>query len=196
MTIVVGWRRCGLACVVALLCLVGGARGNEAADASNEAAVAAVWQHRLAGITYYGITTRYACDALAAQVRRILSYLGARNDLKVTASGCPNGPSVPGRSAWVRADFYTLTRAVAHSQDELSARWVAIEIMPQRPGFIAALDCELIDDMKDLILKNFTWRDVQYSARCIPKTQTLGAFSVEGVALQSNSTHQLPGTQP
>jgi hypothetical protein len=40
-------------------------------------------------------------------------------------------------------------------------------------------DCELVQEMKDLITKNFTLRDVQYRADCYPHEVTLDSFAVK-----------------
>jgi hypothetical protein len=44
-------------------------------------------------------------------------------------------------------------------------------------------DCELIEQMKDLISKNFSLRDMQYNTDCVPHEITLDAFDVKGQAL-------------
>jgi len=43
--------------------------------------------------------------------------------------------------------------------------------------------CELIDQMKDLITKNFAMRDLQYRTDCVPYDININGFSVKGMAL-------------
>jgi hypothetical protein len=49
-------------------------------------------------------------------------------------------------------------------------------------------DCELVDQMKDLITKNFSLRDVEYRTRCVPREVSLDSYSVKGQALRAVPT--------
>jgi hypothetical protein len=158
-----------------------------AADTPRTDIVTSAWQHHKVTFSYFGITSLYTCDGLEGQVRQILSHLGARKDVTVRATGCP-GLNTPSRSAWVNADFYTLApSADANGSDAVEARWTSLEVTPQRPSFMGDGDCELIQEMKDLITKNFSLRDVEYRTDCIPNEVTLDAFAVKGQALRAVS---------
>jgi hypothetical protein len=146
--------------------------------------VTGAWQHHHVNFSYYGITALYSCDGLESNVRSILLHLGARKDAKVRANGCPNGPSVPGRTAIVDADFYTLAPA-SDSTETVQAQWVPVIVSPTRPYFMGHGDCELIDEMKDLISKNFSLRDLNYRTDCIPHEVNIDDFSVKAQVLKA-----------
>jgi hypothetical protein len=144
------------------------------------------WQHHTVTFNYFGITSLYTCDGLEDQVRRILLHLGARKDARVDASGCPGPNNVPSRTAWVKADFYTLAPAAdAGGSDTVKARWTAVEVTPRRPDFMGDGDCELIQGMKDLIIKNFSLRDTEYRTSCVPHQVSMDAYAIKGQALRA-----------
>jgi hypothetical protein len=157
-----------------------------AADAPVAAAdiVPGTWQHHQITMSYYGITSQYSCDGLEEHVRGILLHLGARKDAKVNASGCPRGPEIPGHSAWIRIDFYTLQPAdPASAAQTVRAYWAPRELRPQRPYFMGGGDCELVQQMKDLISQSFALRDVTYRTDCVPHEIVLDGYAVSGEAL-------------
>ena len=142
------------------------------------------WQHHKMTVNYFGITSAYSCDALEDRVREILLFLGARKDAKVSAAGCPRGQEVPSHNAWIETDFDTLIPAdSASAAGAVRAYWTPREINPRHPYYMGGGDCELIEQMKDLISKNFSLRDVQYSTDCVPHEITLDGFDVKGQAL-------------
>jgi hypothetical protein len=146
--------------------------------------VSGAWQHHQLTFSYFGFTTLYTCDGLEDQVRRILLHLGARKDVKVSAGGCPGPFSTPSRNALVTLDFYTLAPA-ADASDPVQARWTELELTPHRPGFMGDGDCELVQEMKDLITHNFSLRDVDYRTSCVPHQVTLNGFEFKGQALRA-----------
>jgi hypothetical protein len=154
--------------------------GSPAADV-----VAGTWQHHKVTMNYFGITTLFTCDGLENHVRQILLYLGARQDLKVSATGCPGSVNAPSRTAWVNVDFYSLEPAAnTAAPGTVKASWSALQLNSNHPRFMDAGDCELIQNMKDLALKNFTLRDVDYRTDCVPHDLNLDGFSVKGEALK------------
>jgi hypothetical protein len=46
-------------------------------------------------------------------------------------------------------------------------------------------DCELIQGMKDLIIKNFSLRDIEYRTSCVPHEVSMDAYAVKGQALRA-----------
>jgi hypothetical protein len=156
------------------------------ADTPRTDIVTSAWQHHKVMFSYFGFTSLYTCDGLEDQVRRILLHLGARKDVTVRASGCPGPDNTPSHSAWVDADFYTLVPAAdASGAGAVNARWTPLEVTPRRPSFMGGGDCELIQEMKDLVTKNFSLRDVEYRTDCVPHEVTLDAFAVKGQALKA-----------
>ncbi|HME38499.1 MAG TPA: hypothetical protein VKG63_06010 [Steroidobacteraceae bacterium] len=148
--------------------------------------VSGSWQHRKVTFNYYGITALYTCDGLETHVRQILLHIGARHDINVTATGCPGGSSTPSHNAWVTADFYSLVPAAGPDESgTVKARWSPMMVTPQQPYFMGDGDCELIQEMKDLITQNFTLRDIKYSTECVPRQLYPDAFAVRGQALKA-----------
>ena len=156
----------------------------QTADTPPAGIVASAWQHHKASFNYVGVTTLYSCDGLEGQVGQILRHLGARRDVHVTAHGCPGPSYTPSHTASVDADFYTLAPvAGAAGPGTVDASWTPVEVTPRRPYFMREGDCELIQDMKDFIAKNFSLRDVDYRAECVPRQYTQDSFSIKGQAL-------------
>jgi hypothetical protein len=145
------------------------------------APVTIVWSPRKAEFNYTGNTTLYSCDSLESKVRLILSYLGARGDAKVSATGCPMGPDVPARIAWISAEFAVPT-PVEPGAGGIPARWSRVELTANRPRFMDGGNCDLIEDMKDFVTKNFVIRDLVYTTSCFPHEVSLDPFTVRGEA--------------
>ena len=148
--------------------------------------VTGAWQHRKASFNYFGVTTLYSCDGLEGQVAQLLRHLGARRDVHVSAHGCPGPSYTPSHYVAVDADFYTLAPvAGAQGPDTVAARWTPVEVTTRRPYFISQGDCELIQEMKDFITKNFSLRDVDYRTECVPREYIEDSFSIKGQALKA-----------
>ena len=176
------------ACLGMLAALAGlplGSAAAETAAAPPTEVVTGAWQHHKVTFNYVGFTSLYTCSGLQGQVRQILLHLGARKDLQVSAIGCPGPGDTPSRTAWVHTDFYTLAPAAnTAGSDTVRAQWTSLEVSPRRPSFMGDGDCELVDQMKDLITKNFTLRDVEYRTSCVPNQLYLDSYAVRGQALR------------
>jgi hypothetical protein len=158
----------------------------DAANATSDELVTAAWQHHKVTFNYYGFTAFFTCSGLEDHVRQILVHLGARKDLTVRATGCPGAMDAPSPSAWVNTDFYSLAPAAdAGGSDTVNARWTVLEVTPRRPNFMGDGDCELIQQMKDFISKNFTLRDVQYRTDCVPHEVILDSYAIKAQALRA-----------
>jgi hypothetical protein len=151
--------------------------------------VAGTWQQRHARFTYYGITSLYSCSGLETNIRGLLQHLGARKDMKVNAFGCPHGYDVPSRNAIVDIDFYTLVPSTdADAADAVQARWTPVVVSATQPYFMGRGNCELIDEMKDIISKNFSFRDLNYRTDCVPHQINIDDFGIKGQALKALPT--------
>lgn len=172
---------------IAMLLGLGAGTAAVAADAPTPAqVVSGNWQHHKVRFTYYGITTLYSCSGLESDVKSILLQFGARKDAKVSAQGCPRGPDVPGRNAIVDTDFYTLSPQAGGAADQgVPSYWAQVVMDAHRPYFMSHGQCELIDEMKDLITKNFSLRDLDYQTDCVPHEINLNDFSIKAQVLQA-----------
>jgi hypothetical protein len=168
---------------ILMILAVAGTAGSECAIAAapTDDAVTVTWEHRHATFNYFGTTTAYNCDALASQVGRILMYFGARKNPKVSARGCPL--ERPSHDAWVDADFEVPLPSGDHdATGGVPARWNRVELNARKPAFMDSGDCELIQDLRELVLGNFHLRKLDYSTSCFPHALTLDDFSVTGEA--------------
>ena len=164
--------------------LLAGFSGLSAAETPAADVVSGVWQQHKVTFNYVGYTALFTCDGLELRVRQILVLLGARNDAKVRANGCPGPYNGPSRTAWVTADFHSLAPAAA-AEPGVKAHWAALELTPKRPDFMGDGDCELIQGMKDLITQSFALRDVEYRTSCYPNQISLDGFEVKGQSLKA-----------
>ncbi len=148
--------------------------------------VPGTWVHHNAHFTYWGVTSLYSCDALEDNIRALLVHLGARkDDVKVNARGCPRGPSIPGHNAIIELDFYSLSpSADANAANTVQARWAPVSVSTTHPYFMGPGDCELIDELKDILTKNFSLRDLSYRTDCVPYQEYVNQFSVKAQALK------------
>ena len=175
-----------IAAMAAFLALSALPAASAADDPSaSEPVVAGTWEHHHANFNYYGITALYSCDGLENNIRALLLHLGARKDLVVRARGCPYGSSVPGPYAIVDIDFYTLSpNSDANAVDTVQARWTTVLVSPTHPYFMGHADCELVDQLKDILSKNFSLRDLNYHAYCVPRQLNINDFSIKAQALK------------
>jgi hypothetical protein len=162
---------------------VANAAGGESAGGP---VVSGTWEHRKASFNYFGITSLYSCSGLETDVAALLKHLGARKDLTVRAYGCPYGYNAPGRTAIVDVDFYSLSPSAeaAAAADTVRARWTPVEVSANHPYFIGQGDCELIDEMKDILSRNFSLRDLNYRTDCVPHEVNINDFSVKAEVLK------------
>lgn len=148
--------------------------------------VAGTWVHRHANFTYWGVTALYSCDGLEDNIRSLLVHLGARkDDVKVNARGCPRGPSVPSHNSLIELDFYSLAPSTdANAANTVQARWSPVLVNTTHPYFMGRGDCELVQELKDILSKNFSFRDLDYRTDCVAYQEDPNQFSVKAEALK------------
>jgi hypothetical protein len=155
------------------------------AAAAEPAATPAQWHKQTLKFDYNGFTALYSCDGLEGKVREILLTFGARNDAKVRATGCSEGQSRPSRFAWVTAEFSTLAPAAdAAAADVVKARWTAVQLAPNRPSYMGAGECELVEQMRELLQKGFALRNTEYRTSCVPHQVSLADYGVNTEVLK------------
>ena len=173
--------------VVVLLTVTGWAAAAAAADTGTQAArESAVWTPRELLFIYQGFTTRYSCDGLRDKVRSILLELGAREDLKVTATGCssPGGPdSFPGVRIKMNVLQPAADKNATAGTQSVPSHWKMLDLTPQRDAVSAAGECELIEQVKQSILPLFATRNVEYSSNCLPHQLQIGATRLRAEVL-------------
>ena len=152
-------------------------------------AVQAVWTAKQLQFTYQGFTAHYSCDGLRDRMRQALLTLGARQDLTVTPTGCSGGFGVATPFPGVVAKFSVLTRAKdASTAGAVSAHWRRVDLAERRGDPVdAAGDCELIEQLKTLVLPLFTTRNVEYSSSCIPHQIQVGGTTLRADVLVADA---------
>ena len=96
--------------------------------------VAAVWQPRKVSFYYSSATAIFSCSAIAGRVSSILRAVGARDDLKVTTSGCtesdiPSPPGHPNPGVPISHQDPLSSRAVAPGADTRQQVHVYVRLM-------------------------------------------------------------------
>jgi hypothetical protein len=157
----------------------------ENALATAQAPVATVWQSHKAGFDYIGLTSTYTCDGLESKVRQLLVYLGARKDLKVSANGCGPRDFPMGGIVRVDVEFQTLAVAPDTAATPVHGYWAPLRVAAQRPTFIENGDCELVDQIHHLVTDNFSLRNLDYDAHCMPHDIYMDSFDVRGEVLRA-----------
>jgi hypothetical protein len=147
------------------------------------------WKHRRAEFSYFGQTTLYSCPGLEDKIREILVYLGA-HEPKVSANGCPQ-IDAPSQTAFVSMEFDSLAALDAPAVDATAAAvWTPFSLSAHQPRFMGEGDCELVQDMQDVIEKNFDLHHLDYETRCSPHALSSDDFSVHGEALRLQNSNR------
>ena len=117
---------------------------------------------------------------------------GARPDLKVRADSCDRALDQPtNRSAWVSVEFSALVPAAdPTAPGAVKAVWKGVRLAPNRPFEMGQGECELVEQMGDVLKKGFTLRNLSYRTTCTPHQVTVADYSVSGQSLQPASTLQ------
>jgi len=164
--------------VVALLTVAGWAAAAAADTGTQAARESAVWTPRELLFIYQGFTTRYSCDGLRDKVRSILLELGAREDLKVTATGCfsPGGPDpFPGVRIKMNVLQPAADKNATAGTQSVPSHWKMLDLTPQRDA--------VIEQVKQSILPLFATRNVEYSSSCVPHQLQIGATRLRAQVL-------------
>jgi hypothetical protein len=165
--------------------LASGAALAASAPASDQAGSAAQWRTQTLKFDYSGFTTRYTCDGLEDKVRDILLTFGARKGVKVQATGCSDGRNRPSKFAWVSAEFSSLVPAAdPAAADNVKSEWSRVQLAPNRPSFMGAGECELVEQIRDLLQKGFTLRNADFRTNCVPHQVSVADYAVSAEVLK------------
>jgi hypothetical protein len=152
------------------------------ASSASSAGTMAQWRTQKLKFDYTGFTALYTCDGLEGKVKQILLTFGARKDVTVRATGCNYGSSQPSKFAWVTAEFSALAPlsepAPADAANAVKADWKKVELSPNRPTYMGAGECELVEQMRDLLQKGFALRNTAYRTQCVPHQISVADYSV------------------
>jgi hypothetical protein len=172
--------------VAVLLTVTGWAAAAEADTDAQAARESAVWTPKELTFMYQGFTTTYSCEGLRDKVRSILLELGAREDLKVTETGCSSlgGPDpFPGVRIKMNVLQPAADKNATAATQSVPSHWKMVDLTPQRDALSAAGECELIEQVKQSILPLFATRNVEYSSNCLPHQLQIGATRLRAEVL-------------
>jgi len=184
--------------------------------ADDAGSVAAVWTPKEMRFVYLGFTSKYSCDGLADQMRKVLLLLGARKDLKVSPSGCssPFGRPDPFPGVMIRMNVLepadqaraeksangtgsgdAASGSIA-STASVAAHWKMIDVNSAlaRDPLWQAGQCELLEQVKQSVLPKFRTRSVVYQSTCVPNQLNVGATQLRAEVLMPDNPDA--GTPP
>jgi len=172
--------------LAAALTLIGVPAMAAAADAPapSAEALSAVWTPKEITFVYQGFTAHYSCDGLRDRMREVLLTLGARPDLHVDIYGCSAPAGMPDPFPGVRIKMNVLTPAQAGGTTPagasaadatgVSAAWKKVDVRLDRDPLGQSGSCELLEQIKQKILPQFTTRDVDFASNCVPNQLSAG----------------------
>ena len=180
--------------------------------------VTAVWTPKQLHFVYLGFTAKFSCDGLADRVRSVLLLLGARKDLQVNPSSCsaPFGRPDPFPGVTIKMNVLQPVDASAdqnagssaantagnggQAPQPVPAHWKLVDVNAAlaRDPLWQAGQCELLEQVKQSILPQFSARNVQYTSTCVPNQLTLGATQLKAEMLVPDQPNAAapPATAP
>jgi hypothetical protein len=193
----VSLRGGALAVLAALSC--GAVWADTPAPAQAAGAVTAVWTPKQVRFVYLGFTAKFSCDGLADRVRSVLLLLGARKDLQVSPSSCSTPFGRPDPFPGVTIKMNVLEPADSKAShgagngagtgkppsDTVAAHWKLVDVNAAlaRDPLWQAGQCELLEQIKQTILPQFSARNVEYRSTCVPNQLYLGATQLKAEML-------------
>jgi hypothetical protein len=195
------WRAAlgGLAALAACFSAVA---QNAETNASEKAAEKAVWGVQEIYFHYVGFTTQYSCDALRDRVRTVIAQLGAHESSVVNIAGCVelSGPAknpavrivmahpVPATEANLQSIAQDTKRAeliaamqrksktpLAITTDAFDAERAPVVLSSKAMSpTSSAGDCELLEQLRDRVIKPMGGNVVKDELRCMPYQGTAG----------------------
>ena len=162
--------------------------------------VKAVWQVQEIYLSYFGLTTYYSCDGLRDKVRTMITQLGAAEGSVVNAAGCTelSGPErLPGARIIIATPHAATPEMIeANAKDakrsellaklqrkgkpaletgEFDAVRKVVSLNSKDPtGAGGAGDCELVEHIRDQVVKKMDARVVKDDLHCTPHQGTIG----------------------
>ncbi|HLW23763.1 MAG TPA: hypothetical protein VKT22_05300 [Steroidobacteraceae bacterium] len=159
-----------LGLLAALLTLLPVASGS--AEQSGAATAPGIWQQHKMSFQFIGFTSTYSCDGLADKLRILLLAAGARKDVKSTPGVCARGFGEPDKFARADLLFYTLQPAAPTDSGSVPGIWRPVALSDRSPLELRSGDCELVDQFRAEVLKNFTTRSLVNNTSCIPHQES------------------------
>jgi hypothetical protein len=171
--------------------------------AASSGGESAVWTEKQVRFVYLGFTTKFSCDGLADRVKQVLLLLGARKDLQVSPVPCstPFGRPDPFPGVTVKMNVLEPagTKSGGAAAQTVRAHWKMVDVnqaLAKDPLWQAG-QCELLEQIKQTFLPQFTTRNVQYRSTCVPFQLYLGATQLRAeVLIADEQDAQAPAAAP
>jgi hypothetical protein len=146
----------------------------------------AVWKEQRIQFYYAGRTSRYSCDGLQEKMRALLLEMGARRDLKISASGCERAASLQlvfSSPALPEASTKPLHRGDLSALDARFEAFTLTNDLAFRNFSIA--DCELVEEFTRQVLPKLETRDIRQDITCVPYQASGSRYLVSGEVLRN-----------
>lgn len=146
----------------------------------------AVWKEQRIQFYYAGRTSRYSCDGLQEKMRALLLEMGARRDLKISASGCERAASLQlifSSPALPEASAKPLHRGDLSALDARFEAFTLTNDLAFRNFSIA--DCELVEEFTRQVLPKLETRDIRQDITCVPYQASGSRYLVRGEVLRN-----------
>ena len=164
---------------------------------ANELPVEAVWKPQRAIFSFFGQTTRYACDELERRLRRVLVVLGAHEEMRIDRRHCSPYTGMrlditfrspieatpenvhalttfePEEILVARLRGFDLPSA--EDLPRFPAEWQAISLSRDEHVHLRAGDCELLEQIRQQILPLLATRGAPRRIVCSPGNLSMRA---------------------
>jgi hypothetical protein len=161
--------------------------------------VPAVWADKELTFVYQGFTTKYSCDGLRDKMRGVLLDLGAeKKSLKVLQLGCSSPAGRPDPFPGVRAKMRVLQPAGGSAGDQqppVAAHWQPLDLKLPNSFTVDSGECELVEQIRQKVLPQFSVRNVELKSTCIPHQATATRPSLKLEVLKPDAAPH-PAAEP
>ena len=146
----------------------------------------AVWREQHLDFAYAGRTARYSCDALSEKMRVMLLELGARRDLKISATGCKSqNPGLHLEFSSPALLDEALSEQHAGAFEGVEARFERFMLTSDVLRNFDSADCELVQEFTRQILPMLTTRGLEQDITCVPYQRSGSRYLVRGEILRT-----------
>jgi hypothetical protein len=147
--------------------------------------VQAQWQPHKLNFQFMGFRTYYSCTSIEDRLEQLLRDLGAKPDVRVSATGC--SPAEISRTITARIHLSMPADAgstVTTDNPVFPAQRKTVTLAIHSSGRqIGAGDCELLEQVRDQLLPALQLEIVKDDLRCFPGQEVLGNRTMQIAAL-------------
>lgn len=148
--------------------------------------VQAQWQPRELNFHYMGLSTYYSCTAIEDRLEQLLRDLGAKPDVRVSATGCFTPSDVSKMiSARIRLSMPVAADGAAPTKDVAAfpAQHKVVTLRTHPDNQFGSGDCELLEQVRNQLVPALKLQIVKDDLHCIPGQATVGNQTVQVATL-------------